>query len=162
NDVLAPVPVAVCPDTSRAEVGGLMRQHGIGDVLVVHEGRLRGLVTDRDIVVRAVALQKDMSTAVAEVCSTNLVTVAPGEDADAAVRLMREHAIRRVPVVEGEHPIGMVSIGDLAVQRDERSALADISAEPPNTCSRCGWGTPKCPPTSPSRPAPATGPWPAA
>ncbi|NED53760.1 CBS domain-containing protein, partial [Micromonospora aurantiaca] len=50
NEVMTPVPVAVPPDTSLVEVGDLMRQHGIGDVLVVHEGRLRGLVTDRDIV----------------------------------------------------------------------------------------------------------------
>ncbi|MFB4311756.1 CBS domain-containing protein [Actinomadura sp. GTD37] len=134
NEVMTPVPVAVSPDTSLVEVGDLMRQHGIGDVLVVHEGRLRGLVTDRDIVVRAVAAQRDMSgTTVAEICSTNMITVAPGEDADEAVRLMRENAVRRVPVVDGDRPIGMVSIGDLAVQRDERSALADISAEPPNT-----------------------------
>ncbi|WP_308207860.1 CBS domain-containing protein [Actinomadura madurae] len=62
-----------------------------------------------------------------------MITIAPGEDADAAVRLMRRHAVRRLPVVDGDRPIGMVSIGDLAVQRDERSALADISAEPPNT-----------------------------
>ncbi|CNE29827.1 signal-transduction protein [Mycobacterium tuberculosis] len=134
NEVMTPVPVAVPPDTSLVEVGDLMRQHGIGDVLVVHEGRLRGLVTDRDIVVRAVARQRDMSgTTVADICSTNMITVAPGEDADEAVRLMRENAVRRIPVVDGDRPIGMVSIGDLAVQRDERSALADISAEPPNT-----------------------------
>ncbi|NKZ04535.1 CBS domain-containing protein [Actinomadura latina] len=134
NEVMTPVPVAVSPDTSLVEVGDLMRQHGIGDVLVVHEGRLRGLVTDRDIVVRAVAAQRDMSgTTVADICSTNLITVAPGEDAEEAVRLMREHTVRRIPVVDGDRPIGMVSIGDLAVQRDERSALADISAEPPNT-----------------------------
>ncbi|TDD32088.1 CBS domain-containing protein [Actinomadura sp. KC06] len=133
NEVMTPVPVAVSPDTPLAQVGDLMRQHGIGDVLVVHEGRLRGLVTDRDIVVRAVAVQKDMSTAVADICSTNIVTVAPDADADVAVQLMRRHAVRRIPVVDGDRPIGMVSIGDLAVQRDERSALADISAEPPNT-----------------------------
>jgi CBS domain-containing protein len=134
NEVMTPVPVAVPPDTSLVEVGDLMRQHGIGDVLVVHEGRLRGLVTDRDIVIRAVAAHRDMSgTTVADICSTNMITVAPGEDADEAVRLMRENAVRRVPVVDGDRPIGMVSIGDLAIQRDERSALADISAEPPNT-----------------------------
>ncbi|MEO3827150.1 CBS domain-containing protein [Actinomadura sp. B10D3] len=134
NEVMTPVPVAVSPDTSLVEVGDLMRRHGIGDVLVVHEGRLRGLVTDRDIVVRAVAAQRDMAaTKVAEICSTNMITITPGEDADAAVRLMRRHAVRRLPVVDGDRPIGMVSIGDLAVQRDERSALADISAEPPNT-----------------------------
>lgn len=134
NEVMTPAPVTVPPETSLAEAGDLMRQHGIGDVLVVHEGRLRGLVTDRDIVVRAVAAQKDMTdTAVADICSTNLVTIGPGDDADAAVGLMRQHSVRRIPVVDGDHPIGMVSIGDLAVQRDERSALADISAEPPNT-----------------------------
>ncbi|GAA4242625.1 CBS domain-containing protein [Actinomadura meridiana] len=134
NEVMTPVPVAVSPDTSLVRVGDLMRQHGIGDVLVVHEGRLRGLVTDRDIVVRAVAVEKDMSTtAVADICSTNIVTVAPDADADDAVLLMRRHAVRRLPVVDGDRPIGMVSIGDLAVQRDERSALADISAGPPTT-----------------------------
>ncbi|WP_067800397.1 CBS domain-containing protein [Actinomadura formosensis] len=134
NEVMTPVPVAVSPDTSLVEAGDLMRQHGIGDVLVVHEGRLRGLVTDRDIVIRAVAAQRDMTTTtVADICSTNMVTIGPAEDADEAVRLMREHAIRRLPVMEGDRPIGMVSIGDLAVQRDEHSALADISAEPPNT-----------------------------
>lgn len=133
NEVMTPAPVTVPPDTSLTEVGDLMRQHGIGDVLVVHEGRLRGLVTDRDIVVRAVATGRDPAdTSVAEICSTNLITIDSAADADAAVDLMREHAIRRVPVVEGDHPIGVVSIGDLAVLRDERSALADISAEPPN------------------------------
>ncbi|TYB38397.1 CBS domain-containing protein [Actinomadura chibensis] len=133
NEVMTPVPVAVPPDTSLTRAGDLMRQHGIGDVLVVHEGRLRGMVTDRDIVVRAVAVERDVSaTTVADICSTDIVTIAPDADADAAVTLMRRHAVRRVPVVEGDHPIGMVSIGDLAVQRDERSALADISAEPPN------------------------------
>lgn len=133
NEVMTPVPVAVSPDTTLVTVSDLMRRHGIGDVLVVHEGRLRGMVTDRDIVVRAVAVQRDVEgTTVADICSTNVVTVAPEQDADEAVRLMRRHAVRRLPVVDGDRPIGMVSIGDLAVQRDERSALADISAEPPN------------------------------
>ncbi|MEV5826240.1 CBS domain-containing protein [Spirillospora sp. NPDC052242] len=134
NEVMTPVPVTVSPDTPLARVGELMREHGIGDVLVVQEGRLRGLVTDRDIVVRAVALGRDMAgTAVGDVCSTNVITVPAGAAADTAVRLMSEHAIRRLPVVDGDRPIGMVSIGDLAVQRDDHSVLADISAEPPNT-----------------------------
>ncbi|WP_262403267.1 CBS domain-containing protein, partial [Actinomadura sp. CNU-125] len=98
NEVMTPVPVTVSPDTPLARVGELMRQHGIGDVLVVHEGRLRGLVTDRDIVVRGVALGRDMaSTAVADICSTNVITVPVGEDAATAVRLMSEHAVRRLP-----------------------------------------------------------------
>jgi CBS domain-containing protein len=103
-------------------------------VLVTEDDHLRGLVTDRDIVVRAVAAGRDMTTTtVSEVCSAELFTVTPAEDAEAAVRLMREHAVRRVPVVDGDRPVGVVSIGDMAVERDEHSVLADISAQPPTT-----------------------------
>ncbi|MBA9007554.1 MULTISPECIES: CBS domain-containing protein [Thermomonospora] len=134
GEVMTPVPVAVPPRCSLAEAAGQMRAHGIGDVLVVEEGRLRGLVTDRDIVVRAVADGRDVNTTtVGDVCSAELVTVSTADDADTAVRLMSEHAIRRIPVVDGDRPVGIVSIGDLAVQRDEHSVLADISAQPPNT-----------------------------
>lgn len=67
-------------------------------------------------------------------CSANLVTVTPDEDADTAVQRMRERGVRRIPVVdEKQHPVGMLSIGDMAIERDEQSALADISAQPPNT-----------------------------
>ncbi|REE98717.1 CBS domain-containing protein [Thermomonospora umbrina] len=134
SEVMTPVPVAVEPQASLVEAAEQMRQHGIGDVLVTEGESLRGLVTDRDIVVRAVAAGLDMSTTtVSEVCSAELITVAPADDADAAVRLMREHAIRRVPVVDGDRPVGVVSIGDMAIQRDTRSVLSDISAQPPTT-----------------------------
>jgi CBS domain-containing protein len=91
-------------------------------------------VTDRDIVVRAVADTRDSAaTAVGEICSPDLVTVAPHDDADTAVQRMRERPVRRVPVVEDGRPAGVLSVGDLAMERDQRSALADISAQPPNT-----------------------------
>lgn len=132
SEVMTPAPVAVPPRCSLAEAAGRMREHGIGDVPVTDQGRLRGMVTDRDIVVRAVAHGRDINTTtVEEVCSADLVAVRPADDADTAVRLMSEHAIRRIPVVEGGRPVGIVSLGDLAVQRDEHSVLADISAQPP-------------------------------
>jgi CBS domain-containing protein len=92
------------------------------------------VVTDRDLVVRALAEGADISSkSVQEVCSTETVTVSPDDDVDRAIQLMRERAIRRLPVVEEEdRPVGVVSLGDLAVERDPHSALGDISAAHPN------------------------------
>jgi CBS domain-containing protein len=133
GEIMTPVPVILPPDASLISAAGTMRRYGIGDVLVAEDGRLVGLVTDRDIVVRAVAVARDPDvTTIAEICSVDLVTVSPDDDAEAAVALMREHAIRRIPVVDSGEVVGVVSIGDLAIERDPGSALADISAEPPN------------------------------
>lgn len=133
RDVMTPAPVSVSGQTPLTRAADLMREHGIGDVLVVEKDRLCGMVTDRDIVVRAVADGRDPSQAtVGEICSSELVTVSPGDDADAAVQAMRERAIRRLPVVEEDRPVGVLSIGDLAIEQDKRSALADISAKPPS------------------------------
>jgi CBS domain-containing protein len=131
---MTPAPVAVQSAQPVTEAAKVMRDHGVGAVLVVDDGQLKGLLTDRDIVVRAVADIRDPATTlVSEICSPDLVTVAPEDDADTVVRRMRERAVRRVPVVEDGHLVGVLSIGDMALERDERSALADISAQPPNT-----------------------------
>ncbi|MCA1830835.1 MAG: CBS domain-containing protein, partial [Actinobacteria bacterium] len=93
-----------------------------------------GIVTDRDIAVRAVATGGDpKSMKIGEICSSDIVTVTPQDDDKKAVRLMRERAVRRLPVVDGKKAVGVVSIGDLALEKDPSSALADISASPPNT-----------------------------
>ena len=111
----------------------LMRDEGIGDVIVCNDGQIAGIVTDRDITVRAVADGKDpASTKLGDICSGNPVCLSPDDTVDDAVRLMRDRAIRRLPVVENKRPVGVVSIGDLAVERDNDSALADISAAPAN------------------------------
>jgi len=67
-----------------------------------------------------------------EVCSADLATVTPDTKVDDVVRLVRDRAVRRVPVVEGDRPVGVISLGDLAIERDERSALADVSAATAN------------------------------
>ena len=84
--------------------------------------------------VRSTADGEDPSSStVGRICSNELVTVQPEEDYEAAVDSLRQHSIRRVPVVEGFRPVGILSIGDLAVQRDSGSVLGNISAARPNT-----------------------------
>jgi len=125
--------VATCPHTATVvEAAQRMRDEDIGDVLVERDGDLCGVITDRDIVVRAVAQGDVGTTTIGEICSRDLTTVKPSDDVETAVRLMREKAIRRLPVVDNGRPVGFVSLGDLAMERDEQSALADISEAAPN------------------------------
>jgi CBS domain-containing protein len=135
SDIMTAAPVTIRPSQSVSDAARAMRDNGIGAVLVAGNGELLGIASDRDIVVRAVADGKDPArTPVAEICSADLVTATPSEDADQAVRRMREHGVRRIPVVEdGNRPVGILSIGDMAIERDEGSALADISAQKTNT-----------------------------
>ncbi|TLS46511.1 CBS domain-containing protein [Streptomyces montanus] len=133
REVMTTEPVTVDEETPLPEVARLMKEKNIGDVIVAEEDRVRGLVTDRDLVVRVLAEERDPArTTVREIASTDLVTIDPEAEVDEAVRLMRENALRRLPVVEEGHLVGALSIGDLAVERDPRSALADISAAEPN------------------------------
>jgi CBS domain-containing protein len=111
----------------------IMRDDDIGDVIVVENGNVEGIVTDRDIVVRDVAENRDpASTPVREVCTTGVEALEPGASVDDALRKMREADIRRIPVVEDGRPVGIVSLGDLAVEREPDSTLADISAASPD------------------------------
>ncbi|MBC9728699.1 CBS domain-containing protein [Streptomyces sp. TRM68367] len=132
RDVMTPGVVAVRPDASLVEAAQLMRAQNIGDVVVADGQQVVGMLTDRDIAVRAVADGADpLAVSVRTVCTPNPLVVAPDDPVTAAVALMREHAVRRLPVVEAGLPVGIVSLGDLAEAQDPQSALADISrAEP--------------------------------
>ncbi|MGY6021409.1 CBS domain-containing protein [Streptomyces spinosirectus] len=132
KEVMTPGVVAVRPDASLVEAARLMRTQDVGDVVVADGQRIVGVLTDRDITVRAVAEGIDPLTVSAEsVCSPEPVLVAPDDPVPAAAALMRAHAVRRLPVVEDGLPVGMVSLGDLAEARDPDAALAEISrAEP--------------------------------
>ncbi|MGJ3560273.1 CBS domain-containing protein [Streptomyces sp. INA 01156] len=134
REVMTSVPATVGPQASVTSVARMMRDEDVGAVLVTEGERLRGLVSDRDLVVRALAGGGDPHrTTVAEACSEDLVTVGPDDDLTLVVRVMREHAVRRVPVVDDDqHAVGIVSLGDLAVERDPESALGDISAAKPD------------------------------
>ena len=133
RELMTPNPVALPGTASVHEAARAMRDADIGDVIVIENNQACGIVTDRDIVVRTVAEAQDpATTTLADLCSHALVTVTPTDSVEQAVRLMRTHAIRRLPVVEGGQPVGIVSLGDLAVERDPGSALGEISGAPPN------------------------------
>ena len=132
-DVLTPDPVTIDASQTVREAAELMRSGDIGDVVVVEDGRPVGIVTDRDLVVRVLATGGSPDDPVRQACSADLVTTAPGDSLESASRLMREHNVRRLPVVEDGSLVGIVSIGDLAMERDPHSVLADISAAAPTT-----------------------------
>ncbi|MEY2400314.1 MAG: hypothetical protein QOJ08_425 [Ilumatobacteraceae bacterium] len=133
SDVMTTDLVTVQSTASIADVARLMRDRNIGDVLVTNNGKLQGIVTDRDIVVRGVAEGADVtSEPLSCVLSEDLTTVTPDTPIDRAAQIMGDHALRRLPVVDDGKPVGIVSIGDLAVERDPSSALGQISAQRPN------------------------------
>jgi CBS domain-containing protein len=133
SEVMTHDPRTAEPSATLTEVAKIMRDDDIGTVVVVDSGRLAGLVTDRDIVVRAVADGRDPnSTSVGDVATTDLRTLTPDQSVEDALRLMREWDVRRVVVLQDDRPVGIVSLGDLAIEREPASVLADISAEPPN------------------------------
>jgi CBS domain-containing protein len=115
-------------------VARMMRDQRIGDVLVAdRDGTLCGIVTDRDIVVRADAAARPLDkTPVGDICSEEVVKLSPDASLDDAVRIMRERSVRRVPVVHDGKVVGIVTIGDLARHKDPNSVLAQISAAAPN------------------------------
>ena len=133
NEVMTADPRTVEPGDTLTDAAREMRDGDVGALVVVQDGKATGIATDRDIVVRAIADGRDPnSTRVADVATDATVTVTPDQSASEAARLMREHDIRRLVVVQDGRPAGIVSIGDLAVALDEESALADISAASPN------------------------------
>jgi CBS domain-containing protein len=127
-------PVTVPPDTTLREAARLMSDADVGDLILAEDGRPQGVVTDRDIVVRGLAEHESPdSTTVGEICTRDLVTVSPDDPVERAVQLMRETAVRRLPVVAADRIVGVISLGDLAIERAEDSALAEISAAEPNS-----------------------------
>lgn len=133
KDVMTPGVVAVRPDASVVEAARLMRAQNIGDVVVADGQHVVGVLTDRDITVRAVAEGADpFDVSVRAVCTSGPLTLTPDDPVSAAVALMREHAVRRLPVVEDGLPVGLVSLGDLAEARDPGSVLAGIGRAAPD------------------------------
>jgi CBS domain-containing protein len=135
REVMTPNPMALSSTMTVGDAARAMRERDLGDVIVVDDNRsLFGIVTDRDIVVRAVADDRNPAEVrLGDICSRELTTVDASASVKDAVELMRKQALRRLPVVEAGRPVGIVSLGDLAIERDPGSTLADISAASPNT-----------------------------
>jgi CBS domain-containing protein len=113
------------------EVAVKMRDWNVGAIPIVDDEKLVGMITDRDIAVRGVAEKRPGSTKVEDIMSDVLITVTPETTSKEAAELMAKHQIRRLPVVEGEKLVGIVSLGDLAVRKltDSQAgmALSEIS-----------------------------------
>ena len=128
RDVMTPGPIGVDYDQSVGEAARAMRDWGVGAVLVVSNGSLYGLITDRDLVVRAVAEERGADEPVGPLSSANLIGVEADADVHEAMRLMRQHGVRRLPVLEDGQVAGIESPGDLAMQDEPDLAFAQLSA----------------------------------
>jgi CBS domain-containing protein len=129
QEIMSAAPVCMAASESVSAAAKAMKDRGIGTVLVLSGGRLAGLVTDRDIAIRALAENRDpLTTRLGDICSSELAMLSPDDDVETAIRIVRDRAVRRLPVIADGTPVGVVSIGDLALDRDERSVLSEISA----------------------------------
>jgi CBS domain-containing protein len=133
RDVMTADPITIQASAPIKEAAQKMREADVGPIIVMDDGAVCGILTDRDIAIRAVAEGRSPErTTVGEICSKGLSVLSPRDKVTMAIDLMEKRAIRRLPVVEGDTPVGILSIGDLAVQREPESMLGQISAAPPN------------------------------
>lgn len=134
RELMTKHPLTLKRNATVAEAARAMKDNDIGDVLVEEKGELCGICTDRDIVVRVIAQGLDpKKTKLSDVCSSTVTTAKPDSPIEEVIEMMRRRNVRRVPVVENDVPVGIVSLGDLAVERDRHSVLGSISAAPAST-----------------------------
>ena len=131
KDVMTENPESVEPGDSIEDAAKKMKEADTGAILVVDGDDLKGIVTDRDIVVNAIAEGKT-DAKIEDVASTDTTTIEPDADLGDAIEKMREAKVRRLPVVDDGEPVGIVSLGDLAIEADDDSALKEISGASAN------------------------------
>lgn len=130
REIMTPNPVTVDPQATLKEVATLMLEQDIGAVLVMDGDRPSGIITDRDIVIRAVAYGHDYGTAVTDYTTGSVFTMEADSDVQEAAREMADRQLRRLPVTDGGKIVGMVSLGDLAVRAGgnaDETALQGVS-----------------------------------
>jgi len=131
RDAMTANPRTASPAQSLADAAQIMQSEDVGSVPVVEDGRLVGVLTDRDIAIRAVAEGVDVQTLnVGDVASREPVTVEPGQDLDEALALMARHQVRRLPVVDDGQLVGILAQADVAIEVKEKKAgevLEEIS-----------------------------------
>ncbi|MEH1012598.1 CBS domain-containing protein [Micromonospora sp. CPCC 206060] len=132
-DVMTKEVIYLAAETTLDEAAIAMREADIGDIVVTEGASLAGMVTDRDIVVRAVAERKDpASTTIGSITTREVVMIEQHSSAADAANLMRDRGVRRVLVCDAERQlVGIISLGDLAMCLDPSSALSDIAEKAP-------------------------------
>lgn len=135
SEVMTPGPRILSKDASAEEAARLMREENVGAVVVCDDSNtICGVVTDRDIIIRVIAAGRSPAdTRLEEICTRDPACLPPSAGIKEAIKLVRERAIRRVPIVDDGRVVGILSLGDLAAVQDPQSALGQISAAPPQT-----------------------------
>lgn len=132
REVMTTDPQTVDASDTLVDAAKAMKDRDVGSLVATEQGTVTGIVTDRDIVIRGIAEQADPQTArVGDIATEELTALSPGDSVEDAIKAMRDQDVRRLPVVEDGIAVGIVSLGDLAVDRDPESVLADISAASP-------------------------------
>ncbi|MFC4628460.1 CBS domain-containing protein [Promicromonospora alba] len=131
-DVMTPAPTTIGMSATLETAARTMAAQDVGALVVQAGNTTVGIVTDRDLVVRGLAEGLGLEAMVGEVASEELLSIGPSVPVETAVELMRVAAVRRIPVMDGDDAVGIISIGDLAIERDPTSAPADISAAEPD------------------------------
>jgi CBS domain-containing protein len=133
RQVMTAAPESVQATSTLRDAAMVMDRANIGSVIVTDGSTIAGIVTDRDIALRGAGAGLDpTTTSVRTAMTPSPITVEPTASVQEAIDVMRAHDVRRVPVVEGGRPIGVVSLGDLSSTPQARELLADISTAPPN------------------------------
>ncbi|AMA73842.1 CBS domain-containing protein [Aneurinibacillus thermoaerophilus] len=136
QDIMTRQVATVQPNQTLEEAARIMNEYNVGAVPVVENGQCVGMITDRDIATRASAHNRDSQTKVRDVMTHNIITAPADMDVHEAADLMAKNQIRRLPVVDHNQLVGIVSLGDLAVQdiyqNEAGMALSDISQNYPN------------------------------
>jgi CBS domain-containing protein len=133
RDVMTMSPTTLRSDQTVTAAARIMEAENVGDVIVSDDSLVRGVVTDRDVAIRAVARGLDpKTTTLREICSDEPITVGSDVKLDQAADVMSRNAIRRLPVVDDGKLVGVVSLGDVAARQEPASVLGEISTAPPN------------------------------
>jgi CBS domain-containing protein len=135
REVMTDNPRCVTPETLVSEAARLMKSEDVGSLPILEGEKVTGVITDRDIVIRAVAEEKDpRGMPVREVASRELVTIRPDEDLSEALKLMASYQVRRLPVVDEDNTlVGVIAQADIAMEGKEKDfahMVEDISRTP--------------------------------
>ena len=128
SDIMTSEVDTCMPNTTLQEAAAKMKEINVGSIPVVDNDKLVGIITDRDIVVRGIAENVSLDTAVSEILSESTVTGSKDMSVEEAAELMADHQIRRLPIVENDKVVGIVSLGDIAV-KDKSYGNADIALD---------------------------------
>ena len=140
RDIMSREIASINSNDSIEKAAQLMKQLNVGSIPVCSQNSVVGIVTDRDIALRSVASGQTNQQSVSEVMTANPVVGTPDMDVHEAVRIMSDKQIRRLPVVENNSLVGIVSLGDISVepklQDNAETALKNISKPSTNTANR--------------------------